>query len=236
MTKILLWDLETTNLNADFGFILCGGVKELGKKEKIYSLPEFKRFRTNSVDDKPLVKKLAEVLSEADVWVTWYGTFFDVPYLNSRLIQHGLDPMPPIPHVDGWKIARNRLKLHSNRLASVSAFLSLQEKTPILQEHWLKAAAGYHDSIKYVTDHCRQDVIVLEEVYERIKPLALQHPNVAIGPTGGTGGCPICGNLNTLVKRGFTMARTSKKQRYQCRKCGGWSTGRPERIENIEVR
>lgn len=212
---------------------------ESDDKVSVYSITDYKLFRKNCTDDKILVKKLADELSKADIWVTWYGTYFDVPYLNSRLLYHGLDPLPPVPHVDGWRIARNRLKLHSNRLASVSAFLGLDDKTQLLQDQWRKAAAGYRDAIKYVKEHCAKDVVVLEQAYNKLKTLSSDHPNVSLIPRNdGTTvpGCSTCGKPNGWIRRGYSIARTSRRQRFQCKFCGHWGLGKAERIKGIEVR
>lgn len=235
--KIIMWDLETTNLNANYGYILCGGWKELGvgkaKCKNITQFPQFKKKRTN---DRDLVIHLRDVLSEADMWVTWYGSRFDVPYLNSRLLYHGEDPLPPIPHIDGWRVARWKMKLNSNRLQSVTQFLGLEEKTPILPQMWIDAMAGDRRAIRYVVEHCLQDVVVLEQVYERIKPLITDHPNVNM-VTGTPRACPVCGSIS-IQKRGWNVAKVRRSQRYHCQACGAWSRGRPEKHPraDIEVR
>src|SRR5688572_12339900 len=99
--KIVHWDLETTNLNANFGFILCGCVKETGKPIKTVAITDFPRYKADPTNDKDVCKALAKLVSEADIWSTWYGARFDVPFLNSRLIYHGEPPLQPTPHVDG---------------------------------------------------------------------------------------------------------------------------------------
>lgn len=231
------WDLETSNLNANFGFILCGGYKVLGEKRvHVPKISDYSLYDRDPTNDRELVKTLAKELSTADIWLTWYGSRFDVPYLNSRLIYHGLKPLPPIPHIDGWRIARYQMRLNSNRLQSVTQFLELEDKTPLSGPHWIKAMAGNKRSLKYVVDHCRQDVVVLEQVYERIRPLAVNHPNVnLVAPIDGKDRCPRCGS-DRLQKRGFSIAKVAKTQRYQCMSCGGWSRGKPQRIAGVEVR
>jgi uncharacterized protein YprB with RNaseH-like and TPR domain len=237
MSKVLLWDIECTNLRANYGYILCIGWKELdAKKVSCPTIVDFPRFKRDPTNDKDLIKFAASELSKADLWVTHYGSRFDVPYVNSRLLFHGMKPMPPIPHIDTWRIARYKMALNSNRLATISEFLTTKdEKTALLSPQWIKAAAGHKPSIRYVKDHCVKDVLVLEEVYKKIRPLATTHPNLNI-VTDIADGCPICGTVGKMQKRGYTIARTSKSQRYQCRDCGGWSRGRPVRAKNVEIR
>lgn len=237
--NIVLWDLETSNLNANYGFILCAGWKKLGQKKthviKISDFPLYKKKRTN---DREVARAMRDVLIDADGCVTWFGKYFDIPFLNSRLLAHGLDPMPPFgsTHVDGWRIARNHLKLNSNRLNVVSEFINSKErKSPVLGPEWIDAMAGDKQALKYVYEHCRKDVEVLEEVYNKIKILDPNHFNINLG-NETLDACPKCGTVGHLEKRGFRWARVSKTQRYKCNACGAWSTGAPQRVKGIEIR
>jgi uncharacterized protein YprB with RNaseH-like and TPR domain len=233
--KICLFDIECTNLNANFGYILCVGYKWFGeKKNHIISITDSPTWDTDPTNDKWVVSETAKVLNQADILVGWYSSKFDFPYLQSKLLMHGLKPMPPIPHVDGWRISRYKMKLTSNRLATVTSFFGLEDKTPLNGPIWIKAAAGHKPSINYVIRHCRQDVEVLEQVYNKIRPLCTTHPNVSIA-LDDTSGCPICGS-SRVHKRGFSIARTCKRQRYQCMDCGGWSSGKPIAIAGEKIR
>lgn len=234
--KIVIWDIESSNLSADFATILCVGWKYLGDKKvnivKISDSPTFKKDPTN---DKWVVKQISTILSDADQWVTHYGTRFDVPMVNTKLLSWGLPPLPPVPHVDTWRVSKYKLKLHSNRLASVSAMFGLDDKTPVLGRQWIQAIAGHKPSLNYVYEHCKQDIIVLEEVYNKIKCLITDHPNINLcDDSVDVPRCPICGS-DHIHKRGFHIARTSKRQRYQCQRCGGWSSGKSI-SSKIEIR
>lgn len=221
--KIVIWDLETTNLNADFGVILAFGYKYLGqKKTNVISVMDFDRFKKDPTDDVPLIKEAAKVLADADVWITHYGTYFDVPMINSRLLSQGEKPLPNVPHIDTWKTSRYKLKIHSNRLASIADFFDLDQKTPIRTKLWRKAMHGHKGSLKYINAHCRQDVVVLEQVYNKLKPLMTNHPNLAL-LGGKPHSCPICGEDRKLQNRGFHVTRTNVYRRVQCQNCGGWS-------------
>lgn len=241
-SRIIAWDLETTNLNANYGYILCMGWKVIGeKKTHLIKISDYPLHQKQITNDREVIKKAREVLTDADGWVTWFGRYFDEPFLNSRLIEHKLNPLPPMStknHVDGWAISRYKLKLNSNRLATVSSFLGVEEKTPISGPHWVKAMAGNTKSLNYVYKHCTQDVIVLEQVYNRIKMLSSTHFNVNI-PDGVTGNvCPKCGVKGKMKPRGWSYASVNKKRRWQCgaSKCGGWSLGKPERLKDVEMR
>lgn len=220
--KIIAWDLETSNLDASFGTIITAAWKIVGekKKPKCITIHDYKGDILQA--EKKLIVDLREALLDGDCWLTWYGTYFDIPYLNSRLLYHKLSVVPGnFTHIDGWKTARNRLKLHSNRLNSVQQFLGLEdEKTNLKGAMWLKSLAGDSKAMAYLKEHNIADVLVLEQAYERLKPLILDHPLF-----DGRGECGVCGE-GKLQKRGIHRTRTRMYQRYQCQECGSWSKGK----------
>lgn len=227
--RILFLDIESTSLEADFGYMLAFGYKWLGGRTKVLSiltsqLPCGTCHRVEG-DDRVLTGEVHKVMSAADMLVTWYGKGFDVPFINSRVIDAGLPPLPSTPHVDLYFTARHHLKLSSNRLASVQNFLQLKtEKTPLTRRVWRRAQAGDVPSIKYVVDHCRADVDVLEQAYEKLKPYVRQHPFV-----GSVKACRVCGG--PVQKRGYALtALRGPRCRVQCTGCGAWETRAIEKV------
>ena len=235
--KICFFDIETSNLNANFGYILSFGWKFQGEKEaSVISIADYPLFKRDPTNDKLLVKDIAEIMMGADVLVGHYSQRFDVPFINTRLLTHGFHPLPPIPHIDTWRICKYKMKLNSNRLDTVSKFLRVEHnKSPVDGIHWVRAMAGNKKSLQYVIKHNLLDVLVLEEVYNRIRSLTTVHPNLNI-VSGKYESCPVCNAEGKLQKRGFNIARTTKTQRFQCKACGSWSRGRPQRIEEIDIR
>jgi uncharacterized protein YprB with RNaseH-like and TPR domain len=222
--SILSWDLETSSLNADYGVILCAGFKTVGSgKPKVLSIADYEG-KTILDKEKRLLRDVSDILLSHDVWLTWFGTYFDIPFVNSRLLYHRLPTLPTnYPHVDGWKTARNRLKLRNNRLKTVQEFLgTATEKDAVLGPIWVKAISGDEKALKYVINHCFKDICALEEVYWLLRPLIVDHPNA--GLIDGRGGCSVCGETK-LQKRGFHITRTRKYQRFQCQNCGAWTRG-----------
>ena len=225
--RILSWDIEASGLNADFGIVLCVGFLEVGKtKAEVLNILDY--VDEDNFDliraEKLLLKDVSTRLLDCDVWLTHFGTWYDINFVNSRLIYHRLPILPPTySHIDTWKISRNRLKLRNNRLITISEFLGTKnEKDAIRPEQWLRALSGHRSSMNYIVGHCRRDVKVLAEVYNRIKPLVIDHPNK--GLLDGRGGCSVCG-AKRIQSRGTYVTRTRKYQRYQCQKCGAWSKG-----------
>lgn len=230
--KIISFDIEASNLSADFGIVLSAGFKEVGKgKPEVLNILDYRDSSGDLIKaERRLLKDISAKLLEGDVWLTHYGTWYDIPFINTRLIYHRLPVLPPnYAHIDTWKVSRNRLKLRNNRLITLQEHLgTFEEKNAIRPEQWLRALGGHKPSMAYIVEHNRRDVVVLEEVYEILKPLILDHPNR--GLVDGKGGCGVCG-ANQLQKRGFHITRTRKYQRFQCQKCGAWSKG----VKPVEV-
>jgi uncharacterized protein YprB with RNaseH-like and TPR domain len=227
VSKVLLFDIEATNLSANFGFMLSFGYKWLGdKKPTIVSIADFPHaFGRDCTNDKELVKVIAPVLNAADMWVTWYGERFDVPFVQTRRLLQGLGPVADRPHFDGWRVAKYRLRYTSNRLDTVSRSLPLDEdevrklKTPLEDRHWVRGAAGHRPSLEYIDKHCAADVEVLEQVYKKLRPFSASMPSLAV--MDGVKGCPACGSERTQ-KRGFKATATTVRRQRQCQDCEHW--------------
>ena len=232
---LTFFDIETTNLNANYGYVLCVAWKHLGERSIHYvSIDQSKSFAKDPTNDADVVFRASKELAKSDIVCGWYSSRFDWPFLQSRLLTHGLPTMPPIPHVDLWRTAKYQMRLNSNRLASVAEFLGLEEKTPIRSREWIRAMAGKRQSLKYVIDHCKQDIVVLEQAYRKMRPLMKGHPNVnLVDPKESA--CPVCGS-DAIQRRAFMIASVTRTQRYHCQSCGAWSRGRPERAMEIQIR
>lgn len=164
--KIVMFDLETTNLEASIGFILCGCTKERNEEVKTFTA----RAADGFLDDREICLAMRDELEQADYVCTYYGSRFDLPFINTRLIVHGERPVAKIRHIDLYYTARFKLKLHSNKLAVVAETLfGESDKTRVLGPIWTRAMMGDSEAIKYIEEHCQIDVIVLQNVFERLR-------------------------------------------------------------------
>lgn len=218
--KRLFFDIEATDLSADWGVCLCIGYRLGNGKIEIPTLQDFKP--RDLLDDRGLVKYFAEeIYPQADFSIGHYSSRYDIPFINSRLLYHGLPPMPPIFHIDTWRVAKYKMKLSSNRLANIEDFLRVKhQKTKVDKEHWRRAKIGCKKSLKYIVEHCRYDILVLEEVYEKLGHLIKE-------PVRHMDGCPSCGSAK-LQSRGVQRTLTREYHRFHCQKCGGWSRTRTQ--------
>jgi DNA polymerase elongation subunit (family B) len=185
--RIAFTDGEMSNLQADFGQLLCACIVEyrpLTDKQLKAGQRPWTNLRTMQLhdyavkrwDDRSLAVEWREAIDEYDVIVTWNGIKFDIPFLNTRLRRWNETEAAPRRHKDLLYTARYKLRLASNSLDSVSTFLNVHEKygiakTKMEPERWTMALGGHEPSFRYILDHCQLDVKVLAAVWQETKHL-----------------------------------------------------------------
>jgi len=227
--KIAVWDLETSDLKANKGFIFCGAVCDpLNMDVEMFRIDKYKGYKRDLRNDQGLVVDLVRELSSADLWVTYYGKRFDLPFLSSRILywrSRGIDipHLENVPHIDLYDTARRKLALHSNRLASVSAFLGNTSKTSVDLALWMDAAYGKKEALEHIVEHCYDDVITLAEDYLDLRPLIRAHPHMGLLRGSGPQSCSSCASED-IQRRGIYVTEATKRQRLYCKNCGKWSS------------
>jgi len=169
-TRIGYLDIEASNLKADFGIMLSYCIKENGKKNIYYGCIS-KNDLMNGTLDKNLIKSCIDDMSKFDVIISYYGTKFDIPFIRSRALYWNLD-FPKygyLKHKDCYYMVRNRLCLSRNRLEDACRLMGIEGKTHLDGTYWIKALTGDKKSLKYILDHNKRDVILLEKLYHKIK-------------------------------------------------------------------
>jgi len=168
--RIVVLDIETSSLEADAGIVVGAGLlPETGKSEY------FEAKRTDQ--EKGLLVKLLKRLEACDVIVTWSGRGFDTPFLTTRLLKHGLDPLPLLAktHLDLNEVVRSRLRLTFTYLDHVCDFFGIErDKGPMgleVPHLFVKALEGDERALKSIRDHCLDDLKVTREVFLKLKPL-----------------------------------------------------------------
>ena len=179
--KVLYLDIEVSQLAANFGICIAWCAKERDKniyyQEAINEadVAESKRLG-KVVTDRRILKILSEVLPKYDVIVCHYGTIqrgLDVRFLRTRFIKYGIK-FPVYKQMfglDTYLLAKYKLALHSNRLDVIAKFLGAPtQKTEIEPDDWILAGYGLSKSIRYVKQHNKIDVDVLEFVHRKLEP------------------------------------------------------------------
>jgi DNA polymerase elongation subunit (family B) len=191
-------------------------------------------FRSTFHDGKEaMVQRAHEVLDGADAVVHFNGTTFDMPHLRREFAQAGLLPPSPWKDIDLLKVVKRNFRFPSNKLQYVSTALGLKGKVQHSgHDLWVRCMAGDEKAWATMRRYNRGDVVLTEQLYERLLPWIHNHPSVALGH--GVEGCNRCGSEN-LQKRGFDTTQLGKFQRLQCMDCGGWLRS-GKRIDSVDAR
>jgi len=218
-TKILFFDIESAGVNAlrsDLGFVILFGYKWGHEKEA--KVIKISKALLKHFDDSELLLKASKVFTEADLIVAHYGSIFDRRFIQGRLLINRLSPIPNTKMRDTCMIARSVANFSSNRLKHLAKILDLKHQKldnnwPIA---WFKVMQGDLATLDKLAIYCKGDVLVLEELYNRLLPFDNAHPRLVLDRAL----CGICGGK--VVYHGIAIMATNSYKRYQCTQCGKW--------------
>lgn len=239
MAKILILDIETSpnvayvwrffkeNVGAkqvlENGQVLSFAAKWLDK-DTIY-------YQDVSKDsEKHMMEVLFSLLDEADIVVAHNGDKFDLPHIQGRGLVLGLKPPAPYKTVDTVRVARYEFNFPSNSLEYLAKVLGLKnqkdghKKFPGF-ELWLGVLANNPEAWAEMKEYNIIDILVLEELYLKMRPWMRRHPNVGVFENGTAPVCPKCGSAH-ITYRGFAHTNVGRFHRFQCSDCGGWGRHR----------
>lgn len=228
--KILLFDVESAPLTVyswglwqqnisigqiiDSSHVMCWAAKWLGTDQILFD-------SAKRSGKKKMLMRLFKLLDEADAVIHYNGSKFDVPVVNKEFLLQGWNPPSSYQQIDLLKTARQRFKFPSNKLDYVAKALKVGGKTKHAGfQLWVDCLAGDKDAWETMEEYNKNDVILLEKVYNKLLPWIKNHPNVSLY-NGTPMACTHCGSIS-LNKRGFYYTSTVKYQRYQCNSCGAW--------------
>lgn len=211
-------------LRASITSIICAGYKTLGSAEtKCICAWDFPSWDTDVNDDRALCEAIYEVLKEADCVVTHNGKKFDWKFLQTRLMFHELPPLPPIHHVDTRAEASRNLFVFNNKLDTIAKFLTSEKKMENGGwDLWVRVHSRESEAMQLMKDYCMQDVIALEAVFKRLRPLVKSLPNHNLFSPMKEKSCPNCGSTR-LRPNGRRYTQTRAYHRYICEDCRRWS-------------
>jgi hypothetical protein len=173
---------------------------------------------------KKMMKSLHTLLDEADVVVHYNGASFDIPVINTAFVELGFKPPSPYKQVDLLRVVRSQFKFTSNKLEHVAKQLGVGEKHTTTFELWTGCMNHDEDSWATMEAYNIQDVLILENLYQKLKPWVKNHPNFGVYEEDGLV-CTNCGSHH-YIKRGFSFTNSGKYQRLNCTDCGAWFRSR----------
>lgn len=208
-------DLTPDNI-IDERSIICACYKWEGEK-KVHSI------QWSKGDDKALVKELASVLNSADQVVGHNGDRYDIPWVKTRAIFHGVEVMPKYVSIDTLKLSRGGFSFNSNKLDYIARFLGLKGKISTGYDLWKKIVL-FNDkkSMNKMVKYCKNDVVLLEQVFKKLQPYTASRVHVGVFLGKDKCSCPECASSNVQSRGYMVSASGGKKRRLQCTDCAKW--------------
>jgi hypothetical protein len=182
------------------------------------------------------VGELAEMVRDADQVIAHNGQRFDIPMMNNRLLMAKLPPLGKIQVIDTLLLARRSFRLASNKLDYLGKILGVGEKIPTSFDLWKGAYHGDEKALAAMLRYNRQDVTLLEAVYDRMIPWVKGAPRVLDPEWDMEEGCPHCGGTD-IQHRGYQHTQSGAFRRFVCKDCSRWSRSRKgmDRLANVPL-
>jgi len=207
---------------AQLSSILCAAWKVHGEeKTTVIKAWDYSRWNKNINDDYTVVSEIVKVMSTADAIVTHNGKRFDWKFLQTRLLLHGLPPLPSIPHIDTCTLAKSNIFMFNNRLGNLGqAFVKDDKIDNGGWDLWTRIQFERKPKdLKLMADYCKQDVDLLDKLFKVLRPFAKNIPNHNLFLPGQTKVCASCGSTR-LIKWGYRYTKTNAFPRLRCKDCG----------------
>jgi len=171
-----------------------------------------------------MLDEMHKLLDQADVVIGWNSISFDTKHMNREFLENGYLPPAPWKDLDLMRVVKANFRMPSNKLDYVSQLLGVGSKV----QHsgfqlWLDCMAGKSAAWKEMKEYQIQDVNLLVDLYEILKPWIKNGPHSALHD-GVEDGCRNCSSTN-LQRRGTAKTTAGTYQRFQCKDCGTWQRG-----------
>lgn len=186
-------------------------------------------------DDSRIIKDLWKLINEADIIVSHNGNKFDIPRINARFIINNLEPTKPFFSIDTCQVAKKQFGFSSNKLDALATYFNIDHKLHTDFNLWKECLNGNEEALQYMLHYNKKDVLILEEVYLKLRPWIKNHPNLG-NLQGQHMVCSACGSDNlSLIKDKYYFTSVGKYPIYKCKDCGAISRGRKSITSSPEL-
>jgi hypothetical protein len=127
---------------------------------------------------------------------------------------------PNFVTIDTCQVARNKFKFNSNKMDYIAQFLGVGEKMPTTYDLWKQILLQRSPkALKTMMDYCKNDVVILEGIFQAINPYIEPKSSVARNIRR----CAECNGVTHVSKHRFTAAGYPRTQ-FVCNSCGKYNT------------
>lgn len=250
--RILLLDIETAPMMAyvwgtfkqnvglnqleSHSYMLTWAAKWLGEEGVMGAkLTDYPSYTPGSENDYELVKDLRDLIDQADIIIAHNLRGFDEKVINTRILINGLQAPKPYKTVDTLDIAKRHFRFTSNKLDGIAMQLGLDRKMQTGGfELWRGCMLGRAESWETMMEYNLQDVVVLEEVYLKLRAWDNRHPNVSLYDNHDQIRCTCCGSTNLIQIDKLAYTGVSAFTTYRCEDCGKHARSRRNIISKLD--
>lgn len=195
--------------------LLSWAAKWVGEK-KIHYADQSKA--KNIENDKAILISLRELIDQADCVLGHNIKKFDLKKINARMIKHGIRPFNESTVLDTLTMAKSQFAFTSNKLEYIAKYLGVGEKSKHSEfnghELWTECMRGNQKAWKVLRQYNENDVIITEQVYEKLRPYCktYNHGVYSIDTCD-------CGSKR-LESNGYRNTQAGRFKRLRCSDCG----------------
>lgn len=162
-------DIEADGLKADFATMLSWAIKERDGGVMVDVVNKKELF--SELGDRRIIESLLKAMKGFDILCGYYSTNYDLKFIRSKALHYGLEfpEFGSVYHWDIYYLVRSRLSLSSKSLESVCDYLGIHGKTRLDKDIWRLAKYGNKDALDEVVDHNIGDVVILEQLHNRLE-------------------------------------------------------------------
>lgn len=210
--------------------IMCFAAQWYGSKKTMF----FSEYHDGKDE---MLKKLYELVDEADVIMGYNSQRFDYPWIEGYLMEEGYTRPAPSKHIDLLSVFRKHSRFISRKLDYVSARLLDEKKIDAnTMDLYLRCTSDDEKVAKKAWAEMKKynirDTAMMPELFDTVKSyVKMPHP---IAESSEEALCHSCGSEN-LIRKGYALTMTGKYQRFRCNDCGSWHRG-TTRISSSPIR
>lgn len=166
--KEYIFDIETTDLNADVGNIIAIGLKELNGEEKIL-------FNEN---EEKLIREFLALLKNETTLIGFNIKKFDIPFLFYKCFVYKINTLQltKINIKDVLELVKDVFRSSSLKLSHFKKILGVEDvaNSSDIKSIYLEYLKTKEERFKnLIIDHLKSDLIACEKVYNRLKEIGM---------------------------------------------------------------
>ena len=168
-----------------------------------------------------MLQDFIRIANDADEIIMHNGDKFDLPWIKTRCLFHGIPTFPTYTTLDTLKKARTNFKFNSNTLNYIAGFLGLGSKGKTSFDLWKKILLeNDQKSLDYMVRYCKKDVKLLEDVYKKMSNYITSKTHHGVISGKEKCSCSECGSDNVVINKRIITAAGLKKVTLKCKDCG----------------